>query len=296
LKYAAETYGCKVSVTCAYRNNFVAKGSRMSQSSQGVEESQTSCKTEYDRFRERFDEACYKMAENYELFYSDSKPRKARIIEIVAKTTCMPCTDRMLREKSVNRIDNFYAECHSLACNILVEELQTRLTEQGYSVLVTDEKKLEYGKVDILIVPNGHGVDLHFNKKEVGIEVKTGVSLSLPQVFRYMLDNTERTLILWRIRNQQILLFEGTKLRPLLTQFMMMIISKAERLLSNPEMSCNHPRESKKWSPSQQQLQEAFSDFADGIIKTLPCVIKTVKEMLDGEQNIRQRSLSPKDR
>jgi hypothetical protein len=238
------------------------------------------------------DEACDKVTEKYDLFYSDGKPRKARVIEIIAKTACTSCMDKMLREKSVSRIDNFYTECHLLACNILVEELQTQLVEKGYSVLVTDEEKLEYGRVDVLIVPNRHGVDLHFNKKEVGIEVKTGVSLSFPQVFRYMLDNTERILVLWRIRNEQILLFEGTKLRPLLMQFMMMIVSRAERLLSNPEMSCHHAHESKKWSPSQQQLQEAFSDFANGITKTLPCIVRIVEEMLDGEQKIRQGTLT----
>jgi len=94
-------------------------------------------------------------------------------------------TTLFLREstKPLNSVDNFYAQCHTLACNILVEELQTQLTEKGYSVLVSTEKKLEYGKVDIRIIPNQHGIDLLTSKKEVGIEVKTGASLSFPQLF-----------------------------------------------------------------------------------------------------------------
>jgi hypothetical protein len=195
----------------------------------------------------------------------------------------------MLREKTNNHVDNFYIECHLLACNILVEKLQAQLTEKGYSVLVTNERKLEYGKVDILIIPNRHGVDLHLNKKEVGIEVKTGISLSFSQLFRYMLDNIDRTIILWRIRNRQILFFEGTKLKPLLTQFMIMIISRANRLLSNHEMPCQHTLESKNWSPNQQQLQEAFSDFSDGIVKTLPTIVETVVMMIEGEQNTQRK-------
>jgi hypothetical protein len=171
---------------------------------------------------------------------------------------------------------------------MLVEELQVQLTEKGYSVLVTNEKKLEYGKVDILIIPNRHGVDLLLNKKEVGIEVKTGSSLSFSQLFRYMLDNADRTLILWRIRNKQILLFEGTTLKPLLTQFMKTIVSRAERLLSNPGTSCEHVFECKNWSPNQQQLQESFAKFSSGIITTLPSVVETVVKMLNGEQDIQR--------
>jgi len=256
----------------------------MGHSSPKLEESRSSSRTEHERVRERFDEACTKVAVNYALFYSTGKPRKAQIIEIIARNTCASCIDKILREKPANNVDAFYTECHSLACNILVEELRTQLTEKGYSVLVANEKKLEYGKVDILIIPNRHGVDLRFNKKEVGIEVKSGFSLSLSQLFRYMLDNVDRTIILWRIRNKQVLLFEGTKLKPLLTQFMMMIVSRAERLLSNPEMSCKHTLELKNWSPNQQQLQDAFSDFSNGVVRTLPCIVETVVRMLDGEQ------------
>ena len=260
----------------------------MDHSSQKLEENQALSRIEYDSVRKRFDEVCTKIAVNYELFYSNGKPRKAQIIEIIAKTTCTSCINRLLCEKSINSVDNFYTGCHSLACNILVEELQTQLTERGYSVLVTNEKKLEYGRVDILIIPNRRGVDLHLYKKEVGIEVKTGSSLSFSQLFRYMLDNADRTLIIWRIRNKQILLFEGTKLKPLLTQFMKMIVSRADRLLSDSKMSCEHVSEYKNWSPNQQQLQEAFSDFSNGIITTLPSVVETVVMMLDEEQNVQR--------
>jgi len=257
----------------------------MNRSSQKLEESQASSRIEYESFRKRFDEACTKIAVNYQLFYSNGKPRKAQIIEIIAKTACTCCIDKLLHKKSSNIVDNFYTECHLLACNILVEELQARLSEKGYSVLITDEKKLEYGRVDILIVPNRHGIDLYSDKKEVGIEVKTGKSLSLSQLFRYMLDNTDRILILWRIRNRQILLFEGTKLKPLLTQFMKMIISRAERLLSNQEIPCEHALNYNNWSPNQHQLQEAFSDFSRSVIDTLPAIVESVTSMLDGEPN-----------
>jgi hypothetical protein len=248
--------------------------------------------TSFEKTRLLFDVACSEIATYYNLVDLNGKPRKAQIIEIIARNTCTSCIDKRLREKPTNNIDNFYVQCHLLACNILVEELWTRLTEKGYSVLITNEKRLEYGKIDVLIIPSRHGVDLYLNKKEIGIEVKTGNSLSFSQLFRYMLDNVDRTLILWRIRNKQILIFEGTKLKPLLMQFMKMTVSRAERLLSNQKMLCEHALKYKSWSPSQQQLQEAFSDFSDGVVETLPSIIETVVMMLHGEQinNVENKS------
>jgi hypothetical protein len=240
--------------------------------------------TDFGRLERSFDDVILKIAKRYNLFDLEGKPRKAAIIEVVSKTICISCIDRQLKSNKYDRIDDFYKECHKFACNLLAEELYDQFSKLGYAVFISSEKNVEYGKVDILIVPNRRGFDLCFNKKEVGIEVKTGVSLSFSQLFRYMLDNVDRTIILWRIRNRQVLLFEGTKLKPLLTQFMMMIVSRAERLLSNPEMSCKQALEPKNWSPNQQQLQDAFSDFSEGVVKTLPRIVEAVVMMLDGEQ------------
>lgn len=80
------------------------------------------------------------------------------------------------------------------------------------------------------------------------------------------------------------IVFEGTKLKPLLTQFMRMIISRADRLLSSSETSCEHSFELKNWTPNQQQLQETVSDFSKGVIETLPTIVKAVVAMLNGEQ------------
>lgn len=260
---------------------------KLSRSSQKLK-NQASYASEYDIIRKQFDDACTKVADHYSLFYSNGKPRKAQIIEAIARTTCTSCINGLLREKPVNLIDNFYIAIHSLASNILVEELAVQLTEKGFSVLVANEKNLEYGRVDILIIPNRHGVDLHLNRKEIVIELKTGRTFSFSQIFRYMLDNEERTLILWRIRNRQVLLFEGNRIKPLLAQFMKMIISRAERLLSNQEMPCEHVLNCNNWSPNQQQLQEAFTAFSNGIIATLPSVVETVEMMLNEERPVQR--------
>lgn len=140
-------------------------------------------------------------------------------------------------------------------------------------------------KADIFIIPCHYGLNLHSTNTEIAVEVKTGFSLSVPQILRYLVDNYQRSLVLWRIRNEQVLIFEGTEIQQLLVQFIRMIVSRADRLLLASELQCKHTPERKMWSPNQQQLQETFSDFSDGIVKTLPTVVETVVMILEGEQN-----------
>lgn len=230
------------------------------------------------------DYACSQIADRYDL-YSRGQPRKATIIEVLARNACIACVDKALRDKSFQRIDNMYSELHQLACSMLVEELYDQLVKNGHTVSITTEESVKYGKIDVFIVPSNIGLSLYSSKAEIAVEVKSGFSLSLPQLLRYMIDNDHRSLILWRIRNQQILLFDGAEIKELLVQFIKMIISRADRLLSTPEPTCKHNSERKNWVPSQHQLKETFSDFSAGIIKTLPNVVELIVTTLEREVN-----------
>ena len=230
------------------------------------------------------DYACCQIAERYDLF-SKGKPRKATIIEILARNACIACVDKALRTKSFQRVDNMYSELHQLACSLLIEELYTQLVKIGHTVAITTEENLKYGKVDVFIVPSNYGLSLHSSRMEIAVEVKTGFSLSLPQLFRYMIDGVDRTLILWRIRNEQMLFFEGSEIRQLVVLFTKMIVSRADRLLLTPEPQCRHDSKPKNWSPNEEQLKETFSDFSKGVIKTLPTVVEAVVMTLEREVN-----------
>jgi hypothetical protein len=230
------------------------------------------------------DNACSKIAERYNLYSSD-QPRKAMIIEILARNNCVGCVDKKLREKTHQRIDKMYTELHQFACNILIEELYSKLLENNYRAIITSEENIKYGKVDVFIVPLNYGLRLYSKKMEIAVEVKTGFGLSLPQLFRYMIDGDQRSLILWRIRNSQVLLFEMTQIKPLLTKFVKMILSRANRVLSTNETECKHTTTCRSWSPTQHHLQEAFSDFSKGIIKTLPEVVEIILTKLNERGN-----------
>ena len=244
-------------------------------------EQQTTC--DWTEMIAILDYVCCKVAERYNL-YSGNQPRKATIIEMLARNNCIGCIDKKLRTKTFERIDNMYTELHQFACSMLVEELFSQLVKNGHRVTITTEENRKYGKADVLIVPNHYGLNLHSKNMEIVVEVKTGFSLSIPQILRYLVDNYQRSLVLWRIRNEQVLIFEGTEIKQLLVHFIRMVVSRADRLLLASELQCKHTPERKMWSPNQQQLQEAFSDFSDGIVKTLPSVVDTVAFLLDEKQ------------
>ena len=230
------------------------------------------------------DYLCSQIAERYNLF-SSGRPRKAAIVEVLARNPCLGCIDKEFQKVTSQRIDAFYSELHGLASSLVVEALYKVILNRGHSVMITTEENVHFGKIDVFIVPTSFGLNLHSARLEIGIEIKGGYSLSLPQIFRYMLDCENRLLILWRIRNQQVISFHASEVRGLLEQFNKMIIGRADRLLSTEHPACRHNAHSGNWSPNQEQIKETFVDFSHGIVETLPLVLKLVMEALDKEAN-----------
>ena len=172
------------------------------------------------------DYVCSQIADRYELF-SKGQPRRPMILEVLAKNDCLSCISKELQPKSFQRIDSIYSELHRLAASLFIEALHSRLVKNGHKVTIAAEASIRYGTADILIIPTNHGINIQSNKVEIVVEIKSGFSLSVTQILRYLIDNNRRALILWRIRNQQVLLFEATEIEELLMQFVKMIIARA---------------------------------------------------------------------
>jgi len=230
------------------------------------------------------DYVCCQIAERYNLF-SKGEPRRAAIIEVLARNTCLGCIAKELQTKSFQRIDNMYSEIHQLAAGLLIEALYDQLVTNGHKVTISAEASIKYGTADVIIIPSRYGISLQSNRVEIVVEIKTGFSLSVPQLLRYLIDNDKRSLILWRIRNEQVLLLEGPEIRLLVLQFVRMIVSRADKLLQGFDVDCGHSTDSKSWRPNSQQLQEAFSDFAKGVVSTLTSVVETITQMIGEQQN-----------
>jgi len=235
-----------------------------------------------DNYRPLLDHICNETAQRFNMYDPNGKTRNATIIDTIARTWCIACIIKKFSDQSIaTDVDALYKECHRLAVNILVEELYHFLNQMGYKALISTEAKLEYGKADILITVTNYGLNLKGNKKELIIEVKTGNSISLTQIFRYLLDSRSDTIIVWRIRKRQVLIFNAKKFRPLLAEFIKMICMRANRLLSSRQVQpCQHTRQS-NFQPTQEKLEKAFEDFSEGLVETLPTVLQTILKQLE---------------
>ena len=246
----------------------------------------------FEKLRTLLDQICSQIADRFSLYNSNGKPRKATIIDTLANSTCIACIARKLSEQiTANEVDALYRECHRLAVNMLVEELYNFLSGMGYTVVVSSETKIEYGKVDVIITITNYGINLKSNTNELMVEVKTGVSLSLSQLFRYLLDRRGNTIVVWRVRRRQVLIFDIQDFEPLLIEFVKMCIMRASRLLSSPQPpTCQHTPRS-DWQPTQEQLQNMLQDFAKAVTETLPHILKAILERLDIKMELRQAEM-----
>lgn len=243
----------------------------------------------YEELRDSLDRVCSEIASKFGLHGPNNHPRNATIIDILANSTCISCLARRLSNTGPRqRIDGIYMECHRLAVGTLVEELQDKFSKMGYSVQILSEAETEYGKVDVLIKPTNYGLRLNYGLNEIIVEVKTGLSLSFSQIFRYLLDKEDQTLILWRIRNRQVLVFDGDRLKPILMRFMKNCILRGERLLKTGRADCEHPTKNNGWLPDQQTVQDMLEDFTGALLETLPCITKTIFGALKVKENDNQ--------
>jgi len=232
---------------------------------------------DFENFRNLLNQTCDRIAQSFDLYTSSRKPRKAAIIDAIVESACLGCVAKKLSEQTAAKdVDALYKECHRLAVNALVEELYVLLNQTGYKVLISTEAKLEYGKADILITVTNYGLNLKGKTKEILIEVKTGNSISLSQLFRYLLDSRSDTIVVWRIRKRQVLVFNAQNIKPLLTEFTRIICLRGVRLLSSPQLQqCQHVKQS-NYLPTQEELQKMFKDFAEALVETLPNALETI--------------------
>jgi hypothetical protein len=240
----------------------------------------------FDELRDLLDWVCSEIASKFNLYDPNRQPRKAVIVNAIANSTCVGCLSKKLSNTAPRkRIDGIYMECHRLAVGTLVEELEDKFSKMGYSVLVLSEAELKHGRVDVLIKPTNFGVKVQYGNNELIIEVKTGFSISLSQIFRYMLDLEDEVVILWRIRNRQVLVLDGTLLKPLVMRFMRTCVLRGERLLAIKAPTCEHVDKDNGWLPTQGEIQNMLEDFSKALIETLPRVVKTALETLGVKEN-----------
>jgi hypothetical protein len=249
--------------------------------------SQTVTKDKDLRFKDcRFslDSVCSEIAARFNFYLPNGEPRMAAIIDILASSPRIGRIVEKLQQQHRPNIDAVYLENHRLAVGILVEQLQSFLAENGYKVSVLTEAKLEHGTADVLIVPTRYGVNLQHDGKEIIIEVKTGKSLSYSQLVRCFLDVSDATLVLWRIKKRQVAVLRRKSLQPILQAFMEMCILRGRRVLNAETVEYQNSDAPKDFTLSSREFENTVNNFAEGLMETLPVVLKTVlREIRSGD-------------
>lgn len=118
-------------------------------------------------------------------------------------------------------------------------------------------------------------------EREVMIEVKTGESISLTQILRYLMSRPNSTVVIWRIANKQVLTFDIKDIVTLASFFERMVILRGERLLAygdNVE-DCGHACQS-GYKPTSDAMMMAVNRLSSNIIETMPDVLEETMRIL----------------
>lgn len=196
--------------------------------------------TELNQLRERLFQECSRIGRRYGVCLPNGEPKLATTLAVVASSPNLCCIAEAFRDKTRKNIDPYYLTRHSIAVNLIVEALFDRLTALQYNVSVGTEVPVKFGRLDVLLEQTSHGVQLCYSEHKIGIEVKTGLSLDLAQIFRYILDVD--VLILVRTRPRQVMAIRQEELLEPLSVLLSAWISRARRLQENDAPVCNQQR------------------------------------------------------
>ena len=223
-------------------------------------------------------------------FHSSEKPSPARVMALLSGHSCDLFVKHALATKSdysKTKSDDYFLEKHAYAVRKLVERLKTELLKHGMNFHIYTEADSEVGQFDVLIKTNGSTVELEMPKGRVVIEMKTGFSIDLSQLERYLCDTP--TLILCRILPGHVVRIRAGDYGDFLTENIADQVDKAERILQDKPIlvpgtdcygckaDCPYAKPS-RWEERRIVLRDNnFSEDMDAYFKNLyRCIRATV--------------------
>lgn len=237
---------------------------------------------EFENLRQQLDELCIRLAANFNLYERSGKPRKAFIIDVLARNTCYGCIINEFNQANKHEdADAIYLENHQLAVNLLIETLREQL-EPLLSIDINSEVTGDYGRTDIEIKSCSGGVLINSRDKIIIVEVKTGAGISYHQAFRYLFEKPNSSLIIWRVAKRQIITMSGAELHWLLICWLKIILHRGMQILSKP-FSCNHTASKK--TTIIKNPQKVVTEFLTGLEFTLPPIVDEIKRLLNQAPN-----------
>jgi hypothetical protein len=223
-------------------------------------------------------EECNRIGATYNIRLPSGEPKLSAVLAVITSSPNVCCLAKTLRYKTRTYIDPYYSARHRIAIDIILEALYERLMALHYLQRVGTEVPTNVGRLDILLEPSSHGVEVCLRNYRIGVELKTGLSLDLAQIFRYALDVD--SLILVRIRTRQVIAIRQAEQVELLAAVVSAWTSRARKLLANPDTVCKH-----KTRSTQMRLMDSRR-LAQDIVrfgKDIPTIVDPTVELVVAE-------------
>ena len=241
----------------------------------------------HSEFESKFDETL-------EALVGISGASKPKIQKIVGETVCEKYAWALItgRRRIQQRFDPYYSEKHELAKHKLIQRLCSELQRVGKRVAVKNEAATDFGKFDVLIVESNPVRILSHGDFEIVVEIKTGFSLNLAQIERYLSSN--RTVVLVRFSTEQVTTLRPTDYQQFLVESRQDRFDVLNRLLNNHALmipgeecsecqisDCHHNRQAENRERTSVITPRDFgSDLCDFLDHLYPCINKAVRIIL----------------
>jgi hypothetical protein len=233
---------------------------------------------------------------------------KARILKALGETSCEKFVLSQISSHIRNgqqQFDIYYNEKHELAKRKLIHRLYSKLGEFRGQVIVRTETSTEFGRFDIAITPV-EVLGPSLQSSEIVVEIKTGLSLSLSQVERYLTSG--KKVILVRIPFEQVVVLRPDEYGFYLKQVEQERSSAIQRLLNNtplvipcpecqqcPLLECEHNRFKPNGGLDRVTPRDLALDLEDFLKHLYPCLEKAVETILTELGIISDESTSSSD-
>jgi hypothetical protein len=219
----------------------------------------------------------------------NSKSTTASIISIVQKYHClMRCQHDISNPSYDNNIDPLYTAKHEFVKNKLIDTLFYKF---GNLMMISSEHTIKAGKLDIAIFPDR--ILLKSNNKNIAIGIKSGKSIGLFQIERYLFESD--ILIVVRVPTQDVFRVDALSPENELLRSIDLITDKIEKILSGNiykvrgdgcrgcTAQCEYCANSRWSNNSNHGPQLEFETFAKNTYKVIDKVIPMVEFELFGE-------------
>jgi hypothetical protein len=228
---------------------------------------------ELNHLRETLFQECARLAKKYGLCRLNGEPKISTVLSQIASSSRLCCVARDLRKSTRGKIDPYYLSKHDFAVNLIAEALDDRLSSINYKIRVETEVLSRPGRYDITLEPYEETTELPNSSRKIGIEVKTGLSIDVAQLIRYIIDVD--TLILARTQPKQVAVIRQQELIAPLSAIIVIWISRIRRLLANSVPTCPHEKDNgPQYFLSGKALESDILTFS----RTLPDVVNSILE------------------